>query len=205
LSARANAVAIAVALVAGLFAAFTVSHRERVIEGRYGPEIEVLTAIQAIPRGHRFDAADGDGLIGARSIPERFAPPDALRSVGDLTNGVAVADLAAGSHLTSRDLASNATGNGFKLRPGERAVTIGVHASPAGAALSPGSRVDVLASGIGGAPVTRLVLDGAEVLTADGGADGSAEREVTLRATADQAVLLVRADIFAREVRLLVH
>jgi hypothetical protein len=58
----------------------------------------------------------------------------------------------------------------------------------------------LLSSGVGGANQTSLLLSGAEVLAIDAAARGDQAR-ITLRTTAEQAIALIRADVFARELR----
>jgi hypothetical protein len=57
-----------------------------------------------------------------------------------------------------------------------------------------------MSSGTGGSQQTSLLLSGAEVVAVDDTARGDAQR-ITLRVAQSQAASVIRADVFARELR----
>ncbi|MFY9265254.1 MAG: Flp pilus assembly protein CpaB [Solirubrobacterales bacterium] len=214
---RIATLTLAAALVCGVAAAWLVSGYTDSLRRVGGNPVSVLVAAEPIPRGTLVDSRFLETSVGRRIVPAAYAPVDVLDATGSLSGARASIDIPAGGYLTSAAFSSAARGAGYRLRADERAVTIDARVAPGGTTLPPGQRVDVLVSGLGGGSTTTLVLSGAEVLAvgdqtagAESG-DGSGEpagapgREVTLRATVDQATVLTRADAFAKEIRLLVR
>ncbi|MFY9488157.1 MAG: Flp pilus assembly protein CpaB [Solirubrobacterales bacterium] len=212
---RFAAFALATALVCGLSAAWLVSGYTDRIAREAGPPLRLLVAAREIRRGDEIDADFIDSAVTSRMVPSAYAPVGALDSVESLAGTRALTDLPHGAYLTAESFSPTARGGGYRLRANERAVTVAALA----AAVNPvaGQRVDVIASGVGGGTTTVPLLSGAEVLalggdpavSADTSADAGSERTqrtiaVTLRVAADQATELVRADAFAKELRLLI-
>jgi pilus assembly protein CpaB len=136
----------------------------------------------------------------------RFAPPDALGSGTGLVGARLAAPVAAGSYLTAGLLRGSGGDEGVGLRPGERAVELGVAGGGALAGAAPGSRVDVVVSTQPGDAGGRtfVALEDVELLgLRAGGGEGAALG--TLRVTGRQAVYLAAATNFAHELRLLVR
>jgi len=211
---------LSLALACGGLSASEVGDRIRAVERRVGAPVPIVVAARDLPGGAVLRRND----LAVRDVPERYVAPGTLSSPAEAAGSRAAVPLAAGSPLTQNQLE---TGRGrarggrgpASLRPGERAVEIGV----AGAAMpvyatGPGARVDVLVSTEPreGPGRSFLALEDVELLGLRGG-DGAAAapaREeaggvaattavARLRVTLRQAVYLTAAQNFAREVRLL--
>lgn len=158
----------------------------------------VLVAAAPLERG--AELGEGAQLV-LRAVPDRFAPPDAVSDPADALGERLETAIPAGAFVTRSILGGAAESTGrFKLRRTERAITVEAVISPGGETLSAGDRVDLLASGFGGDQSTVSLISGAEVLdVAEGSAEGRARP--TLRLASDQVVAVVRADVFARELR----
>jgi pilus assembly protein CpaB len=151
--------------------------------------------------------------LALEHVPARFLPSDAVGSPGRLAGARPAVPVPAGAYVTASLLGSSARRGRGSLRPGERAVEIGVTAAGALAGAAPGSRVDVLVSTErhDGAGRTFLALEDVQLLGlratgADGAgsdADDAATAVATLRVSLRQAVDLAAADSFGHEVRLL--
>lgn len=217
---RTTALAIVAALVAGTLAAWLVHDFMSSVRNRDGSPVTIAVALAPIARGARVDDQLLVAAVGQRTIPRVFAPKGAVGEGEDLLGSVAAVDLPPGAYLTTADFsaAKSAGGTGFNLRRGERAVSVNALVAPDGADPSPGRQADLLASGIGGGSSTSLVLAGAEILAVsdasatqtqplDGedSSDGDAvpRRRITLRVSQAQAPSVVRADAFAKELRVL--
>jgi len=209
---------LSLALACGGLSASEVGDRIRAVERRVGAPVPIVVAARDLPGGAVLRRND----LAVREVPERYVAPGTLSSPAEAAGSRAAVPLAAGSPLTQSQLE---TGRGrarggrgpASLRPGERAVEIGV----AGAAMpvyatGPGARVDVLVSTEPreGPGRSFLALQDVELLgLRDGqGTDVGSERDgegtpaaavAKLRVTLHQAVYLTAAQNFAREVRLL--
>lgn len=167
-----------------------------------GPMRSVLVAAAPFERGAELGA---DAQLALRAVPDRFVPPDALNDPADAIGERLQTAIPAGAFVT-RSILSGAdqSAGRFKLRRTERAITVEVVVSPASEALAAGDRVDLLASGFGGDQSTLSLIAGAEVLdVAEGSAEGRARP--TLRLASDHVAAVVRADVFAHELRAVVR
>jgi pilus assembly protein CpaB len=197
---RRALVLLSLALASGGLAASLVRARERAVERRVGPLVQVLVARRDLPAGHELSAAD----LASRHVPGRYVPPDAVASAGEASGLRTAAPLPAGAYLTAGELGAGARrGGGYRLRPGERAAEVAVSGGGApGQEVAPGSRVDVLVSNESrdGGGHTLLALEDVELLGVrpDGG-----RVLATLRVTLRQAVFLAAAADFAKRVRVL--
>jgi pilus assembly protein CpaB len=172
----------------------------------------VVVAVRDIPRGRVLTAAVASTSLVERQVPERFAPPGALRARAAAIGMEAASSLAAGDYVGRRALRPpRRRGAGPRWSGDVRLVEVAVAgARTMSDALRAGSVVDVLITTDRGraAPRTFLALQRVPVVGFDPGATESvgsgsraADGRVTLRATLRQAVLLTAADNFAREVR----
>jgi Flp pilus assembly protein CpaB len=214
--ARAASFAALATVCAAGSAAVASSYRDGV-EGQLGPLRPVVSVAKALPAGRPIAKDQARQALELREIPERFAPVDALASPADAVGRRPAAPLPAGSYL----LASQFRAPG--ARPGEvpaaglggdlRAVEIevaGADALAAGGAAS-GARVDVVVAReptatrpggveVAAAGVRLLALDQAE------STDPASSAPVwiaTLAVTRSEALELIAAENFAREVRLI--
>jgi pilus assembly protein CpaB len=180
------------------------------VDARVGPLVPVLIATRDIPEGRvvtPFLAARG---FAERQVPERFAPPAALRSRTQAVGREVSGGLRAGDYVGALQLRRARPARSAQARwTGDTRL---VEVSVAGvrsiaAALRPGALVDVLITSERGAPRTFLALQRMPVAGFEPGGTGSLgdgdapDGRVTLRTTLRQAVLLTAADNFAREVR----
>lgn len=195
------ALPLAVALVAGLLAAWLVDRQVDRAASAGGTPRTVLVASQSIDAGRVLRAEELETAFIKRSIPSDYAPIDAVSTHEEIVGVKLVAALEPGAILTQPLISRVDSKQEFSLRAGERAVSIGVRAAPDGTVLMAGDRVDLVASGFDGAPHSELVLAAAQVLVANESEDKPGVQRLTLRVAAGQSAALVRADVFAREVR----
>ena len=150
---RRGLLLLCAALASGGLAASEVSERQQRAAERLGPSVEVLVAARDL----RARARIGRDAIAARSVPARFAPPDALPSATGVIGARLARSVPAGAYLTASVFDAERTDE-RGLRAGERAVTIEVAGGGADAALQPGARVDVLVSTETGAVGGRTTM-----------------------------------------------
>lgn len=194
--------AAAAALCALLAGWMTFSYAGRA-DRAAGQDRTVVATARPLTAGEHIDDREVAALKLVR-LPQSSAPPDAIADPAELAGRAAIVDLPAGSLLTSAVLAKQGSpGGAERLRAGERALTVEVVVSPLGTQLAPGARVDLFASGFGGGQGTAEVLSGAEVLASEADPSGTRSR-ATLRLAAGQVAAVVRADVFARELRAVV-
>lgn len=222
-SRRSAVVAVAAALIAGVAAAMLVSGYTRSVERRDGERVPVAIAAAALARGEPLTVEALESAVTTRMVPRSFAAAGAFVSADEIAGMRPVADLPPGTQLTPGLFASPGAGAGFKLRRGERAVTVAARFSPDGVESAPGATVDLLAAGVGGGTGVETVVAGAEILAiTDGAGGGGGESDyggqassqgesppgarrggsrLTLRVSESQAAALVRADAFAEDLR----
>lgn len=161
--------------------------------------VKVVFTTTALVAGQALTEQDVAALA-VRPVSKRATAPDVLNDPLDAIGARPRVDLPEGTPLALSQLVdSGENAIGFRLRRGERAVSVEVVVSPAGRQLASGDQVDLFASGVGGNQRTSPVVVGAEVLSSDGG--DRANPRITLRLAAPQVTQVVRADVFARELR----
>jgi len=208
---RRAAALLGLALLLGVLAASDVAGREAALRRQLGPSVPVVVVRTPLRAGELI----ARGALAVRQVPERYAPPGALRDPQAAVGQRAAVAIAERTDLAASLLAvpgADPEPRGPVLRRGERALDL--VAVGAADAVVAGARVDVLVTydGRAGAPgPTRLALADVEVLaarappTADA-PDSAAELPrilATLRVTVRQAVALTAAAAAARQVRLL--
>jgi hypothetical protein len=189
------------AVICGIAAAALTFALSRPTASAGGAAVPVVEATAALRRGEAITPEAASAGLVVREVPGKWAPIDALADVEDAVGARPVVDLAPGMTVTRSLVPTGGPrGEGFRLRAGERAVTVDVTVSPRSHQLVQSDRVDLLASGLGGDDRTIVQVAGAEVLAVE---DGAAPPRVnaTLRLAASQASGVVRADVFARELR----
>src|SRR5687767_1639258 len=139
---RRGLLLLALALASGGLAASQVRQRERRVEEKVGPLVSVVVAARETPA----DEALRPGDLALERVPARFVPADAVGAAGRLAGARTAVPVAAGSYLTLGLLRAGEAGRGGPLRPGERALEIGVTGGAALAGAGAGSRVDVVVS-----------------------------------------------------------
>jgi Flp pilus assembly protein CpaB len=167
----------------------------------------VVVARAPLPPGLLIDDVIASEVLTAAPVPAGVRLAGLMGSPDDVVGRRTAAPVGAGEPLTEAAL-GGAPGSGTApLAAGERAVAVPLSGAAGAAGLSPGARVDVVAStGEGPAGRTQVVVADAEVLMAsqappEGGLGGAGE--ALLRVSAAQALRVTAALNFAREVRLL--
>jgi pilus assembly protein CpaB len=208
---RRAAALLGLALLLGVLAASDVAGREAALRRQLGPTVTVVVVGAPLRAGQRIARAS----LAVREVPERYAPPGALRDPGAAVGQRAAVAIAPHTDLVAALLAVPGAGAeppGPALRRGERALDLVAVGAPD--TVVAGARVDVLVTDDGRAGATgatRLVLADVEVLAARtppapdpaDAAGGLPRLLATLRVTVRQALALTAAAAAAREVRLL--
>ena len=221
MSRRGRAAAFATAaLGCAVVAALVADSYGTSVAGQYGELRPVVVAARDLPRGELIDPRATQRLLEVRRVPSSFVPPDALMAVGDAVGRATAAPLPAGSYLLSshlevprqrRRVDEPAIAEG--LRPVEIAV-IGAEALSAAGRPPQGTRVDVVVTtepDVGDEGRTYVAAEAVELLAltagGSGGGDGLGEptQTATLALTRTQALRLIEAENFARQVRLIAH
>ncbi|ADB52204.1 RcpC/CpaB family pilus assembly protein [Conexibacter woesei] len=199
---------LALALLLGAIAASSVQRREAALGQALGPLTHVLVTRAPVAAG----APLADARPALRSLPRRYAPPDALTDPAVLDGAQAAVALPVGAYVTGASLRTPAAA-AVPVGRGERVAEVVALGDPE--SIVAGSRVDVLVTRDtdGDRPgETVLALEDVEVLAAAAppaaeiGADDAgagARVAASLRVTVRQAVYLAAAQSFARELRLL--
>jgi pilus assembly protein CpaB len=208
---RRAAALLGLALLLGVLAASDVAGREAALRRELGPAVTVVVVRAPLRAGERIERAS----LALRQVPERYAPPGALRDPAAAVGQRAAVGIAPRTDLVASLLAvpgADSKPPGPRRRRGERALDL--VAVGAADAVVAGARVDVLVTydGRAGAPgPTRLALADVEVLAARPPPSADAPEAggglprllATLRVTVRQAVALTAAAAAARQVRLL--
>ncbi|MBS1878748.1 MAG: hypothetical protein JST31_04490 [Actinobacteria bacterium] len=215
MSRRGRALAFGLAAVAAavISAALANGYGDRVASG-YGELRPVVVAGTTLAVGQRIDpklAAE----LEVRRVPARFVPPGALSAPPQALGLVTRAPVPSGSYLVASALRPPGSGSkpGLMLGRGRRPVQIAV--SGAGALLTAGppprgTKVDVVVTVEpqgAGAGRTYVAAPGVPLLALAAGAEAEAagEAEATLGLTRRQALELIQAESFARQVTILLH
>ena len=185
------------------------------VAGSFGPLRSVVVASRDLPAGRPIDVVLARTLK-VRRVPERFVPADALTVPRQALGQEPAATVPAGSYLLAAQLrlprpagAGAAPGLPGGRSPVEIAVT-GAEALLAGGGSPEGARMDVVITTEPGGPGpgrTYVAAAGVRLLSlreAQPSAPGpSAGWSATLALTRRQALRLIQAESFARQVRLL--
>jgi Flp pilus assembly protein CpaB len=218
--ARAIAFGAAALLCAGLAAAMASGYRSDVA-AQLGPLRPVVVAAHEL-RAHRaVTPALARRSLEVRRIPARFVPPGALVTAQQAFGQVPAATIPAGAYVLAPQLRPPGAGRPpdrtSAVGPGREPVEIavsGAGALSAGGASPRGARVDVIVTTKpgGASAVGRTYVAAAGVrlldLRAGGGAsaggidDPAGSAIATLALTRAQALKLIEAESFAREIRL---
>ena len=218
---RALVFAAAAAICAGLAAAATGGAPDGDVE-RYGALREVVVAIEPLPAGRPLRRAVAAEALEVRRIPARFVAPDALASPAQALGRRPATAIPAGGYLLGSQFAAADAGGAGERAPrlsGDRQpVEIAVEGAAALAAGgSARGRVDVVVTtepiAGGGAGRTFVAAEDVHLLDLRSVAEGAGEDVLaapgagawvaTLALTRDQALRLIHAQSFAREVRLI--
>jgi Flp pilus assembly protein CpaB len=223
MSRRARAIGFAgAALACAVLAAAVAGGYRSDFEDQLGPLRPVVVARGELPPHRPLRPAQASMLLGVRRVPERFAPPGALTAPQQAIGRAPTARIPAGAYVLASQLREDGhrQRRGPRLRPGREPVEIsvsGAGALAAGGGDSRGTRVDVIVTtepGPGGrSGRTYVAVAGVELLalsqSGDQGAGdglpgpGGSTWTATLALTRPQALRLIQAQNFARQVRLI--
>lgn len=185
----------------------------RAVRG-YGPLRPVVVVSDGVAAGRHLGPREISSALTVRRVPSRFAPPGALAAPEEALGLVARTPLSAGSYLLGTQLGVVREGNaerrhlGGDRRPVEIAVS-GADALLAAGQGPNGSKVDVVVtSEPAGAGPGRTYVAAAHVplLALRAGPEGpgpGTSASATLGLTKRQALRLIAAESFARQVTLL--
>jgi Flp pilus assembly protein CpaB len=218
--ARAIAFACAALVCAGLAAAVAGGYRAD-LESQLGPLRPVVVARASLPARQALRPGQAARLLEVRRIPERFAPPGAVASPAQTVGRAPAARIPAGAYVLAGQLrapSGRRRPDRPKLGSGRQPVEIAVSGAQALAAAGDPrrSRVDVVVTTEpgpgGGSGRTYVAAERVELLAlaqADPGAGlpgpGAETLTATLALTRSQALRLIQAENFARQVRLIPH
>jgi Flp pilus assembly protein CpaB len=203
---------LAAALAAIAAAAIADGYGASVARG-YGALRPVVVATAELEVGKAIDPASAASELELRRVPARFVPPGSLGSPAGAIGLEPAARIPAGSYLLAsqlrppRDEATGMPGLGRGRHPVEIAVS-GAEALLVAGAQPVGERVDVVVttepSGSGSGR-TYVAAAAVPLLALAPSAEGAAEgvAAATLGLTRGQALRLIAAESFARQVTLL--
>jgi len=224
MSRRARAIAFGVvAAICAVVAASIADGYGTSVANQFGELRPVVVSGAELRPGAPIGPGDLRGL-DVRRVPVRFVPPDALTSPEEAVGREPATPVPPGSYLLASQLRvprSKQKEGRPRLEAGRRPVEIAVTGAEALAATggSPeGSRVDVVVTtepGPGGRGRTYIAAEGVELLALRQGGGGIGGGDVGLGAAGDwsatlaltraEALQLIQAENFARQVRLLPH
>ena len=225
MSRRARAATfLVVAIACATLAAVIADGYGASVAGQYGELRPVLVAARDLQRRDVLDPRTVERGLEVRRVPESFVPPDALASPEDAVGRAPGITIPAGSYLLASQLevpARRAKKDsqpriGAGLRPVQIAVT-GAEALMSTGGSPEGATVDVVVTtepNVGGEGRTFIAAHAVELLalrenggvgSGEGGLGSSDTWNATLALTRDQALRLIDAENFARQVRLMPH
>lgn len=208
--ARAGLFALAALSAAALAAAIADRYGDSVVRG-YGTLRPVAVATEALRRGEPIDPQRATAALETRRVPARFIPSGALRSPAAAIGLVPTAAVPAGAYLLAAQLQPpRAAAPSSRLGAGRRPVPISVSGATALAAEGTGGGaaiVDVVvtteptATGHGRTYVAAAGVPLLALTPTQDGVEGAAT--ATLALTRGQALHLIAAESFARQLTLL--
>jgi Flp pilus assembly protein CpaB len=223
MSRRARAIAFGAAALAcaGLAAAVAGGYRTD-LESQLGPLRPVVVATAPIPSRRPLRASQVRQLLEVRRVPERFAPAGALTVPQQAIGRAAAARIPAGAYVLAtllEDQGPRRPGDRPRLGEAREPVEISVTGAQALAAAGAprAGRVDVIVTTEpgpgGGSGRTYVAAEGVRLLALGRSGDstaglsgaGSGAWTATLALTRPQALRLIQAENFARQLRLIPH
>lgn len=214
MSGRARALVFLVAaLVCATLAVLVANGYRSGVEAQLGELRTVVVAATELPAGRAISPAQVQRSLAARRVPARFAPLGVLRRPEQALGLAPQAAIPAGSYVLAAQLRVPRSDPPPRRRlgHGRRAVEIAVSGAAAltvSGGSPEGERVDVVVAehpGAGGRGRTYVAATGVPLLALEGpGGPGTAGAwSATLGLTRAQALQLIAAENFARQVRLL--
>lgn len=164
--------AVVLALVAGVMTVNWLGSLRGKAEHRPKVEVKkvnVVVAAQPIAKGTRI----AEPMLGVKSFELSLAPTSAEHAVADVTGRIAARDISKDDPITADKLLArgvSVAGLPALVEEGKRAMTVrGTKALGAGGLITPGSRVDVVATfqvpGKSDAKMSKLLMEDIPVLT----------------------------------------
>jgi pilus assembly protein CpaB len=193
---RRRRAAVLLLLAAGLggLSSAHMSRREAALRAQLGPLIEVVVARSDLAAGATVSLDD----LAVRKVPARYAPVGEPAFAAALAGRKLAVAVRAGSAVTPELMQRTPATPESLVKRGERAVEV-----VASGSVATGARVDVVVTTD---KRTQLAMQNVEVLRArpaPAKEDSGPRVTATLRVSAEDAVYLVAAQSFARDVRLL--
>ena len=199
---------LALGTVCAGLAASLVNQYANDVSAQIGPLQEVVVARQDVARGTLVTPAVARTVLEQRRVPVRFAPRRSLGSPREALGYRTLVPLTAGDYVGQAQLGAPRRRARARDEPRSgRLVEVAVTGTRTiAAALRPGVLVDVLVTtdAAGGSPRTYLALQRLQLVDfreSSGAGGRSADATATVRVTLRQAVTLIAAQNFAREVR----
>ena len=212
---------LAGALVCAGLAAAVAGGYERSVAEQLGELRSVVVAKSRLPAHRPIAPRQARAELEVRRIPVRFAPPDAIATPQEAVGLEPASALAPGSYVLAGQLAAPRPRGGDAPAPARGLSPVELEVTGAGALVAgrgPGARVDVVVTsepGPGRRGRTYVAARSVQLLgLAEGGspdpeddplaAAGVAPLQVaTLAVTRGQALELIQAENFARQIRLI--
>ena len=204
---RRGMLMLGLAVVCAGLAVSLVNEYARDVSAQVGPLEHVVVARRDLPRGTLVTPEIAHSALAERRVPLRFAPPRSLRAPGEAVGYRVLTPLSAGDYVGEAQLGRPRRRRHDDPTRSGRLVEVAVTgANTIGPALRPGALVDVLVTTAAhsGSPRTYLALQRLELVDfrdSSPAAGEAADATATLRTTLRQAVTLIAAQNFAREVR----
>jgi pilus assembly protein CpaB len=210
MSRRARAIAFGFAALVAAIAAGAIAdgYGDSVARG-YGALRPVVVAVAQLPAGKALAPSGVEKDLEVRQVPARFVPAGALRDPAEALGLVPTAAIPGGAYLLAAQLRPpRLDAPGPRLAAGRRPVQIAVSGAEAlavGGGDPVGSRVDVVVTAEpadGGAGRTYVAAAGVPLLGLGAGPEEEATgaAEATLGLTRSQALRLIAAESFARQI-----
>jgi pilus assembly protein CpaB len=210
MSRRAKAILFALAaLIAAVLAGTIADGYGDRVAGGYGALRPVVVASAELPTGKALDPTRVEADLEVRQVPARFVPDGALRDPAEALGMEPAAAIPSGAYLLAAQLRPpRAERPGPRLTDGRRPVQIAVSGAEAlalGGGDPVGSRVDVVVTtepGQGGRGRTYIAAADVPLLGLGAAPEGDVAgiAEATLGLTRAQALHLIAAQSFARQV-----
>jgi Flp pilus assembly protein CpaB len=214
-SRRARAIGFGIAALLAAIVAGTIAdgYGDSVARG-YGALRPVVVAAEQLPAGKQLDPTAAEEDLEVRQVPVRFVPAGALRDPAEALGLVPAAPIPGGAYLLAAQLRPpRSDAPGPRLAAGRRPVQIAVSGAEAlavGGADPVGSPVDVVVTAEpddGGSGHTYVAAAGVPLLGLGAGPESEVAgvAEATLGLTRPQALRLIAAESFARQVTVMPH
>ncbi len=217
MSRRGKAIGFAaLAVLCAIASASIASGYRESVDAELGELRTVVVVSRPLEPGRPLSRSVLDGALELREVPVRFLPPDALIDPGEALGRKPYAPIPAGSYLLASQLRLPGAGDGAEqptlggeLSPVE--ITVAGAGALVPVAGAPGARVDVVVAGepvTGGGAKVRVAASAVRLIAlepADPGAAaaGGDSWSATLALSREQALRLIEAENFARELRLI--